>query len=67
MAKYTVELNDRLNAVLDELSADQHRPKTHVIRRAIAVLKYLDDEQRKGNKVFIVGPHGEAQREIVIA
>jgi hypothetical protein len=67
MPKYTVELNERLNEILEDLSTEQNTPKTQVIRRAISVLKYLDDEHRKGNKVLIADPTGKAQREIVIA
>lgn len=67
MAKYTVELNAELNRVLDELSKNQDAPKTQLIRKAISVLKYLDDERRKGNRIVITNQDGQPDREIVLA
>jgi predicted transcriptional regulator len=66
VAKYTVELNDQLNQVLDQLAKDQKTPKTQLIRRAISVLKYLDDERQKGNRIVITSPEGKVDREIVL-
>lgn len=65
MAKLAVELNGKMNRVLDQLSEAQRVPKTEVIRRAIALLKYAEDERRKGNKLAIADKDGRVIREIV--
>jgi hypothetical protein len=65
MPKLTVEFNDKMNQVLDELAKSEDLPKTHVIRRAIALLKYAEDERAKGNKLVITSPDDRILKEIV--
>jgi hypothetical protein len=66
MAKTTVQLNDELDSLLTDLSGDLAVPKAQVVRRSIALLKYLQDETTKnGGKVLIQDANGE-QKEIVL-
>jgi Arc/MetJ-type ribon-helix-helix transcriptional regulator len=64
MPKLTVQLSEKLTAMLEELSKEQEISKTHVIRRALALLKYLEDERGKGGKVLIRDQNG-ATKELV--
>ena len=44
MPKLTVEFNDRMNSMLEEMAAKDDTSKVDVIRRALALLKYVEDE-----------------------
>ncbi len=44
MSKLTVQLSGDLDSVLGDLAKSQGIPKTQVIRRSIALMKYLEDE-----------------------
>lgn len=65
MPKLTVEFNDKMNSILDDLSQAEGIPKTQVIRRAIALLKYAEDERRKGHKLTIADENDRVIKEIV--
>ena len=56
MTKLTVELNDELTRMVEELASEQGIPKTQVIRRSVALLKFLQDEQSQGRKLATLGP-----------
>ena len=44
MPKLTVEFNDRMNSMLEEMAAKDDTSKVDVIRRALALLKYVEEE-----------------------
>lgn len=65
MSKTTVQLSGDLDKILSDLSKEQGVPKTQVIRRSLALLKYLEDERRSGGKVAITDQDGKVVKEIV--
>jgi predicted transcriptional regulator len=59
--KTTVELNEDLTSILDELSKKQGTSKAQIVRRSIALLKYLDEAQ----SIKVVDREGK-EKEVVI-
>jgi predicted transcriptional regulator len=44
MPKLTLEFNDRVNSMLEELAAKEGTTKVGIIRKALALFKYVDQE-----------------------
>jgi predicted transcriptional regulator len=66
MPKLTVEFSDKMNDILEELANEKETTKVDVLRRAVALYKYLDSEQRdEANKVSITRD-GKAVKDIVL-
>jgi predicted transcriptional regulator len=53
MPKLTVEFNDKMTKILEELAAEKGTSKVDVLRRAVALYRYLDSEQKENQKVSI--------------
>lgn len=62
MAKTTVELNEELTQDLEDLSRAQGTTKAQVLRRSIALLKYLQDADQ-----IKVRTKDGTEKEVVIA
>lgn len=65
MSKLTVTFSGKIDDDLDHLAHEQGIPKTQVIRRAIALMKYLEDEREQGRKVAITDEDMTVLKEIV--
>jgi len=65
--KITVELNEKLTEILNELSTEGELPKASVIRRALALLKYIEDERKDGLRLTLSNSQHEVVKEIVMA
>ena len=50
MSNLTIQLGDKTNQLLEQLATEKSTTKTEIIRRALAMYKYLDDETRDGDK-----------------
>jgi len=48
MPKLTVEFNDKMNDILEQLADEKGTTKVDVLRRAVALYKYLDGEKKDG-------------------
>ena len=48
MPKLTVEFNDKMNDILEQLVDEKGTTKVDVLRRAVALYKYLDGEKKDG-------------------
>jgi flagellin-specific chaperone FliS len=69
MARLTIQFPERTSKILEELSEDNEVTKTEVLRRAVALYKYLNEEVRKGkgkNKVVIADEHDKILKEIAM-
>ena len=66
MAKVTFELDDNLDTVLGDLAKKQGLKKAQMLRRSIALMKFLEDERDDGNRIAITDRKGQVLREIVI-
>ena len=66
MPKLTIEFSDKMNEILEELANEKETTKVDVLRRAVALYKYLDSEQKdESNKVSITRD-GKAVKDIVL-
>ena len=67
MARLTVQFPEQTSEVLAELSERDEVSKTEVLRRALALYKYLEKETRDGkHKIAIADENGKIVKEIVI-
>jgi hypothetical protein len=68
MARLTVQFPERTSKILEELSEDSQVTKTEVLRRALALYKYLDEEVRKGKgkKLAIADENDKILKEIAL-
>jgi len=69
MARLTIQFPERTSKILEELSEDNEVTKTEVLRRAVALYKYLDEEVRKGKgkkKVVIADEDDKILKEIAL-
>jgi len=48
MPKYTLQMNDKLEAILDELAEREGISKAQVIRRSLTLLKLAEDHKEEG-------------------
>lgn len=62
MAKFTVQLTDEMDAALDQVAKRRGLHKTQALRRAVALMKYLDQASVDGKKVVIKDDKGEEQQ-----
>jgi predicted transcriptional regulator len=65
MGKLTVQLSGELDSVLDDLAKSQGIPKTQVIRRSIALMKYLNEETSESDRKLAITENGKVVTEIV--
>jgi hypothetical protein len=62
----TVNLSEEVVDVLRDLAARNGTTMTEVLRRAIAVQKFLVDEQADGNKIVIEDEQNNTSRQLLI-
>jgi len=65
MAKVTVEMTDEMNDVLGEVARRRGVPKTAALRRAVALLTYLDDANERGEQIVLRNPNTGSETQIV--
>jgi hypothetical protein len=65
MAKYTINMNDRLVVVLEELASKEGISKAQVIRKSLTLLKLAEDQQEEGYALMLQKA-GEVSREILL-
>lgn len=63
--KVTVNLSSEVVDVLKELARRDGSNMTEALKRAIAVQKFLSDEQAKGKKVMIEDPDNHTSQQLV--
>jgi predicted transcriptional regulator len=64
MAKVTVEMNENLASVLNELAQRQGSTKAAVIRRSLTLMKLIEDQKDEGYKLGL-SKNGQLEREIL--
>jgi hypothetical protein len=64
VAKVTVQMSNELDSVISSLASRRDIPKSQVLRRAVALMKMLDDADEKGEKVILRDPDGD-ERQLV--
>lgn len=68
MAKLTVEFNDKMNRILENLAQEKGTSKVEVLRRAVALYRYLDSEasEKDDRKVSITTKGDKVVKDIVL-
>lgn len=65
VTKLNVNINDETAAALKDLAARRQTTVTEIVRRAVSVYKFVEDEVVDGNKTLkVVGPEG---RETIVS
>jgi hypothetical protein len=65
MPKYTLQMNDRLEAILDELAKREGISKAQVIRRSLTLLKLAEDHKDEGYELQLAKAGDEDEPAIV--
>ncbi len=50
MAKLTIQFGEQMDDLLEQLAKEKGITKAEVLRRALAIYKYADDETKSGEK-----------------
>lgn len=67
MPKLTVEFNERWDAILQELAARDGTTKVDILRRALALYKYVEEELAKSEKRRLsISEDDKVLRDIVL-
>ena len=66
MSKLTVKLTDEMDEVIDELAEVRALPKTQVMRRAVLLMKYLDDAAKAGQDIVLRDRVSGQERQLVL-
>lgn len=68
MSKVTIRLNSKANELLEELAGQKDTTKDEIIRRALAMYKYLYDETNCGDKRVSITSveNGEILKDIIM-
>ena len=67
MPKLTVEFNDKMNQILEQLAEEKGTTKVDVLRRAVALYRYLDAEKKKDeDNQLSITKDGKPVKDIVI-
>ena len=53
MPKLTIEFNPKMNEILGDLADERGTTKVDILRRAVALYKFLDLEQKAGNRISV--------------
>ena len=66
LTRLNVNLNQETAAALKTIASDNNISLTEAIRRAIALLKFIEDEIGDDRKVQIMDRDGRNKRELVL-
>jgi len=55
-----------MNEILEQLANEKETTKVDVLRRAVALYKYLDSEQKDESKKVSITQDGKAVKDIVM-
>jgi predicted transcriptional regulator len=66
MKKYTIQLSNTFDEILDQEAEAKGISKSEVIRRAVASYAYLSEEMKEGRRVSITDKSGEVLKDVVL-
>jgi hypothetical protein len=66
LVRLNVNLNKETAAALKDITDKQGISLTEAVRRAIALLKFIEDERTAGRKIQIMDSNGKNKRELVL-
>ena len=50
MAKLTIQFGEQMDKLLEELAREKGLTKAEILRRALVIYRYVDDETKDGEK-----------------
>lgn len=65
MGKYTIQMNDKLEQILEELAEKEGVSKAQVIRKSLTLLKLAEEQQDEGYDLAFT-KEGEPERRVLI-
>lgn len=66
MSKLTVQLTDEMDEVIDQLADVRGLPKTQVLRRAVLLMKYLDDAATADQDIIFRDRKSGDEKQLVL-
>lgn len=66
LVRLNINLTKESAAALRKLAEEQHISVTEAVRRAIAVLSFVQEERKEGRKIQTMEPDGKDRRELVL-
>lgn len=66
LVRLNINLTKESAAALRKLAEEQHISVTEAVRRAIAVLNFVQEERNEGRKIQTMDPDGKDRRELVL-
>lgn len=64
--RLNVNLNQETADALKEVAAKESISLTEAVRRAIALLKFVEEEQSRGRRIQTMDKEGKDKRELVL-
>ena len=59
MPRLNVDFSDELNAVLQDMATKQHTTKAEILRRAISLGRFIQEEREAKSKILVKRKDGE--------
>ena len=69
MPRYTIDVGDKFDSILKELSVANETTKSEIIRKAVALYSYLSQElenKERGKKLSITDREDRVLKDIVL-
>jgi predicted transcriptional regulator len=66
MSKLTVQFTDKMDEVLEELARARDVPKAQVLRRAVLLMRYLDEAAAAGTDLVLRDRATGQERQLVL-
>jgi hypothetical protein len=66
MSKLTLEVSDEMNEVLAEMASMRHVPKTQVLRRAVGLMRFLDEAIANNEEIVLRDKTTMHERRLVL-
>ncbi|ADX75271.1 Ribbon-helix-helix protein, copG family (plasmid) [Pseudarthrobacter phenanthrenivorans Sphe3] len=66
LVRLNINLTKESAAALKKLAEEQGISVTEAVRRAIAVLNFVQEERKEGRKIQTMEPDGKDRRELVL-
>jgi hypothetical protein len=66
LVRLNVNLNQETAEALKEIAKKENISLTEAVRRAIAILKFVEEEQDRGRKIQTMDRDGKDKRELIL-
>ncbi|KHL00229.1 ribbon-helix-helix protein, CopG family [Sinomonas humi] len=66
LTRLSINMNPETAATLKKLAQQEGLSQTEVIRRAVALMEFIQDERRHGRKIQTMDSNDKNKRELVL-